>query len=302
MRVTKSMIYRQVMQDLGRATERLGRDQLQIATGRDINKPSDNPVDAQAVLSLQSKIKEIDRYLTNVDNGATQIDLIDNAMATLTNLVGRMQEIAIQGGNDTASSDTTDILAAELDQLIDNMVEVANTQVDGKYLFGGTNTQTKPYAAARDSSTNRITAVSATGVISGIFYREVAAGTRLQTNVSGEAVFNGSVPLFDLAMELRDALVSNDHEAIRNTLDRMEELTQLISITRTQLGARGEQLQSLRERLVDTRLQLTELKSDKEDVDLTAAVAQLAQDELQYQAALSAATNLMRTNLVDFVR
>ena len=301
MRITKSMVYQQVMKNLGRATERLSRDQLLIATGRVIQKPSDDPVGTQVVLALQSRIKEVDRYVSNIDNGVTQIDLTANAVGALTSNVGRMKEIAIQGSSDTASSDTTSILAAEVDQILSAMLEAANTQIHGRYLFGGTNTQTKPYAATRDATTDRITAVNATGVVSGVVYREIATETKIQINLPGDAIFAGSVPLFDLAIELRDALVNTDNEAIRNTLDRFDEVTQLMSVTGTQLGARGEHLRSLRENLLDTRLQLIELKSDREDVDLTEAVAQLAQDELQYQAALSAITNIMRTSLIDFL-
>src|SRR5690606_5428221 len=133
-------------------TENLARNQrrqinlyTQASSGIRLHRPSDDPLAVSRVMRFDSELVDIERFLSNALDARDWLGATDAVLQEMHDALHRGRELVILAANDTFSE--TDRLAAadELDQLLDHLFGVANTQYKGRYLFAGTETLTKPF-------------------------------------------------------------------------------------------------------------------------------------------------------------
>src|SRR6476659_497351 len=134
-RVTQGTLARGVLEGLQTNLTRLQRTQEQLSSGRRLNRPSDSPVDT--VNAMQ--------YGRNIDDGLSWLNTADTAMTQAYDMVDRVRQLAVQAGNAAMPQDSLDAMAKEVDQIRDGLKQLGNTQYAGKYISGGTRTQTQPF-------------------------------------------------------------------------------------------------------------------------------------------------------------
>ena len=128
--------------------------QEQITSGKRVNRPSDDPAAAQRIGQFRNVIQTTDKRLFAVEEGQTRLNLTDGTLNEVGNTLLRAKELAIQMRNDTFSAVERANVAKEVNQLLQGVVGLANTQFNGQYLFAGFETQTAPYAL--DSATSSV--------------------------------------------------------------------------------------------------------------------------------------------------
>jgi flagellar hook-associated protein 3 FlgL len=124
---------------------KLSNLQEQIATGRRLNRPSDNPVDVTNDMEMRGKLQALGQYKRNIDDAVAFCGVTDSALITMNDLFQRMKELALQASNDTYSAEQRNYVNKEVNQLIRQFMVSVNSTYKGEYIFGGTNTQTEPY-------------------------------------------------------------------------------------------------------------------------------------------------------------
>ncbi len=156
MRVTQNALFNQLRQQLFDGTGRLMHAQEQMATQKRINRLSDNPVDGGRVLDLKSAVTRSKQYIEAIGRADSTAGIYDTALDQMQGLVVRAKELAIQESNEvTSTTATREATRIELSILTSEMVHVANTQFDGRYVFSGFQTKQPAFADA--------TAVAASG-------------------------------------------------------------------------------------------------------------------------------------------
>jgi flagellar hook-associated protein 3 FlgL len=145
MRATQTTTYRSLGTFLNRASERMADLQLQAATGKRLNRPSDDPTAISPVLSARTQIQASDRYIETIDTGTDRINNMDGTFEHIENILQRVREITIAGVNGSLSPEDMATFGDEVGQLKEELLSAANAQVDGKYLFGGYQTKTTPF-------------------------------------------------------------------------------------------------------------------------------------------------------------
>lgn len=186
LRVPSSSFQLRSLLDLRRNLADTQRVQQQLATGIRVQRPSDDPIAAARVLPLQSELRALDRISSNALTARDSIDLAAFSLQQASDLLIRGRELAIQGANDTVGGIERRTLGEEVEQLLQQLLTVANTQNGGRYLFGGTSDRSAPFER-----------VDETGGTSRVLYRgtrgqrevEVAPGVRTATNFAGSSVF-----------------------------------------------------------------------------------------------------------------
>ena len=146
MRVSTQSFFQNSIATLQRLQSDLNGLQEQIATGRRIQRPSDDPVGAARSLDLQQSIDTLTQYQSNTGLVQTRLQLEEQTLGEFTNLLQRTRELALQASNATQTPETRSFIAAEIRQNIDAALAFANTRdASDNYLFGGYQTGTQPF-------------------------------------------------------------------------------------------------------------------------------------------------------------
>ena len=147
MRVTNQIQQSNSLQNIFRITEDLFQANQRIATGRRINKASDDPLGIQDTLSLRSSIAQIQQFGRNIDNNRLFLNTADSTLDSVGLGITRALELAQGSSGGTSSAETRAMTALEVQAILDQTIQDANTQLKGNYIFGGTELRNAPYQA-----------------------------------------------------------------------------------------------------------------------------------------------------------
>ena len=147
MRITNQIQQSNALQNIFRITEDLFAANQRIATGKRINKPSDDPFGIQDTLTLRSSIAQIQQFGRNIDNNRLFLNTADTALDSVGLGITRARELAQGSLGATSSAQTRAMVALEVQSILDQAIQEANTQVKGHFIFGGTDLLSAPYQA-----------------------------------------------------------------------------------------------------------------------------------------------------------
>lgn len=290
------MLIMNFMNDYNNNLERMQKDQDMLASGKRINKPSDDPVAVANSLRIRTDMSRNDAYTKNVDDAKSWLDLTDSSLGQIGDLLQRTRDLAVQGSNGTLTQTDMQNIAAEIDQLKKQMIQVGNTQYNGRYIFAGFKTDTQPF----NETSNTYSGDNGT-----IKFEVGAGGNKMQINVTGDKVFDvssGTSQLLNMMDNLKNALNSGDHQAVSNTIaDIDKELENVLSI-RADAGAKSNRLDLTKNRLQSDNYNFTTLLSKNEDADMAQVITNLKMDENVYRASLAAGARIIEPSLIDFLK
>ncbi|GAB4072949.1 flagellar hook-associated protein FlgL [Barrientosiimonas marina] len=286
MRITQSMLSSNMLKNLSNSYASMDKYLNQLSTGKKINRPSDDPAIASKGIDYRSQVTEVKQFQRNIGEVHTWMDNSDAALDKTTKALQKMRELAVQASNDTYGADERENVKEEVEQLKEHLTDIANTKVNGNYIFNGTNTGEKPTDSDYpDKSDVNI---------------EVANGTKLKANVDGSKIFNED--LFDDVKGFIKDLNNNDQEAIEESIDNLDGQINNVINERADLGARMNRLDLVENRLNEQETTAKKTMSDNEDVDFEEVITNLKSQESVHRAALSAGGRVIQPTLLDFLR
>ncbi|MDD3917591.1 MAG: flagellar hook-associated protein FlgL [Synergistaceae bacterium] len=144
-RVTNSMVQNLMLSDMHNNLSRLLDYQHQLATGKKHARPSDHPIDVTRELALQTTLLENTQYIRNQDDAMTWLANTDAAFNQMTDVAHRIRELTIYAGNGALGPGETEAIAAEIKELQEEMRNIANYSVEGRFLFSGLATGVRPF-------------------------------------------------------------------------------------------------------------------------------------------------------------
>ncbi len=144
-RITNNMITFRLLTDLQNNISKLSKYQHQLATGKKFDRPSDNPVGAVRELQLGTSLTENKQYNSNLDDAVSWLSFTDSALDQIQNVVHRIRELTVYAGDAALNKTDLEALAKEVLNLRDELIQVSNTQMEGKYLFAGLDVTTRPF-------------------------------------------------------------------------------------------------------------------------------------------------------------
>ncbi|SFV05217.1 flagellar hook-associated protein FlgL [Alicyclobacillus macrosporangiidus] len=296
MRVTQGMLNQQMLFDLEANTDRLLRLQNQVATGKRINKPADDPVGVGFVMRYKSEIAYYQQYQDNANAAQGWLNYTDTVMSQAYQVVQRARDLAVQGASDTMSPDDRQALASEVDQLYQQLVTIGNSQYNGQYIFNGQQTQQAPYGS---------TGAETVTTDSGDILYDVGDGIHLTVNTPGNQFFgdaSDSDNAFALLKNLSDALKSDDGQAVNQLLGQFDSRLNQMSAAQADVGARLNRVQFEQSRLSDLLNNFQTLLAGVQDADMAKAITDLTTSQSVQQAALQVGARVIVPTLVDFLK
>jgi flagellar hook-associated protein 3 FlgL len=302
MRITNNMLINNMLNNLNNNLNRMNKYQNQLATGKKISLPSDDPIVASRALKLRTDVAEIQQYKRNVDDATSWMEITEKTLGQIGDVMHRVRELAVQSGNETNTPDDLDKIRQEMEQLRIQMIHLANTTYAGRYIFSGYKTD-KPLL---DENGAFLMDISNSEQI----HFEIGIGDDININVTGSDLFNNGTDaaagemsgLLDTLNNIIAALKAGDNGAVGNMLDRIDNDMNNILRVRSGVGARMNRLELTANRLEDDFINFTTLMSKNEDVDIAEAIMNLMNEENVYRASLSAGARVIQPSLVDFLK
>jgi flagellar hook-associated protein 3 FlgL len=131
--------------DLTATENRITQLNKQITSGVRVSQASDDPGAIASILATQSDIDRTTQTQTNLQQASTVASSADGALASASSLLDQLRSLAAQGANSTATAATRATLNQQVQAIEQQLVSIANTQVEGRYIFGGDDPNTQPY-------------------------------------------------------------------------------------------------------------------------------------------------------------
>lgn len=297
MRVATRSFYHSMQERILRLSGDLKRINEKISSGKNVNRPSDDPLSLIDSLGLKSNLSQLEQYQRNMKRGESWLNLSESVLSQVLHLIDRGQEIAIQMANDTQSVETRAYAATEVGHLLDQAISLGNTRLGGTYIFSGYRTDTVPFLKA---TVGGIETAQYNGDAND-FRILIGKGEELTVGKNGQAVFMTS-GIFDTLGRLKQGLETNDRSAIGQAIDRLRGAQDRLNNEIADVGARTKRLEGKREVLSHLDLNLKERLSQVEDADFAKVIVELREKEMAYQAALLSSTRIAELTILNYMR
>jgi len=285
-----------VLAALAQTQQQINTDLQQLASGRSVNVPSDNPAAAAELIQNLGQTAEADQFLRSAGSVQGEIQNADSTLSSVIISLQRAISLGVEGANGTLNGSDRAALATEVQGIQAQLVSLANLTYQGNYVFAGTATQTTPYVLTPGSPSG-VTYQGNLGVNS------VTLGNhfKLQTNLPGSQLF--SAPGNDMFQSIQDLITGlQNGTGIGTAVNEVSSAYSYVGAKRVFYGNAVNQLNAQQTYLSSETTQLAQQQNKIGGADLASVISNLTNAETARQATLAAVGQTARTNLFDFIK
>jgi flagellar hook-associated protein 3 FlgL len=296
MKTTLTATYRTLQSQVSRSSAKLQQYQETAASGIKLNKASDNPSVVASVISAQGQIRSGEAYQNTIASASSQLGNLDSTMDQLENLMVRAKELVVAAGNGSLGEGDLSAFAQQMGSLKEEAFALANTQVDGKYLFSGFAGNTLPFPDPADPSNYQ-------GDDNHVEL-QIGPGQKVVTNLTGSELFQGQgggINIFALLSDLEQNLGTMDTKQALSRLDDLETGADQVRSARGKMGTTAMRVEEAGIRMQDFTDNMAAKLSNYRDADLVEAYTNLAQQEQALQAALGVTAKISNLSILDYL-
>ena len=302
MQISTGQFFKSQTENLADLKTAVAKSQQQIATGKQLEVPSDNPVAFSDAARQKHQLAKLNQYERNITNLLQRMSTEEATLADATNILTRIYELAIQGSNDTYSPEDRKTIGGEISELRDALVQLANTKDSfGLSIFGGFAGTVTPFA---QDEQGKVTFVGDTNVQ----VVEIADGVETKAGGNGFEIFmqiqipgkSGVFGVFDLLGDLVKTLKdgkspSSQMPGISASLDQANNARMLA-------GTRISKVTRQQDVLASAQLQAKTMLSTVEDTDIEKVVTELKQKMLSLEASQASFVKIADLSLFNYLR
>ena len=289
MRVANKTIYDMVKFNLGKASEEMNNANRIVSSGKRISDLSDDPVGLTQSLKIKSVLSGLDQVGRNISMGKSWLASSESALSHVQELISDAKALSVQMASGTTGAAQRASASLTVQNILDEIVSLANTEVGGRYIFSGSETDTAPFSS--DGTTYYGNDEP--------FAVKIGRDTTVQVGRDGEEVFG---TIFTTLSDLRDDLNSNNIAGIQASLTGLTALFNEMSSKISDIGSKTSRMEIKENIFQDLKIVNTDRLSAIEDADIAEAIIDLKEKELAYQAALASSSKVMQLSLVDYLK
>jgi flagellar hook-associated protein 3 FlgL len=281
------------------------KTQREISSGYRIQDAADSPAQTGELITLGSSLVTQQTYQTNLTRVQAETNSADTALGSGIKLIESARSLALQGAGSTATASDRNVLASQIQSIQQQLVSLANTTTEGRYIFGGDQDLSPPYQlnAASPGGVDKLTPQTASRVITNPsgqpVYQSRTAATIFdhQNGTAGPAADNA----FAALQSLQIALAANDSPGIATALTSLESVSGWLN---QQQASYGVDEQRISQEQLGTTDAITRLKAQISvirDTDIVQAATDLTQESTAHSAAFSAQAQIPHKSLFDYL-
>jgi len=305
MRITENLRFQSLRQNLQTTSAKLSNLYAQMATQQSVSRPSDDIAKTAAIMRLNSALNAFKQNSDSMKHAQTFMDTATSNLEAVQNKLIQARTLAVQAGNSTLSENEYKAIAGELNELLESILQDANTEFDNRYIFAGTKTNAAPFVATRNAD-GKITSISYQGNSQNL-QAPIRRDHTVKLSVTGQAAFIDTGLLQSL-IDFRDHLDNSGAmtseqlaAAMTNDLGAISDATSSLGVKTSVVAARASEIDILIDQNDAIVARAREQLSDKRDADMAQLAIDLNRQQMVYQALLSAGGRIVDKNLMDYI-
>jgi len=291
MRISAKIMAEHIKANLAKQSGQLMETQLQLASGKRINKPSDDPIGIGKVLDYRTTLQTIDQYRENMLDAKTRVEYTEAVLGQISEFIEDAKQIA----TNPDSADKT-AYAQTIANIRQQVLGLANSKYGANYIFGGHITDTPPFDA---------TAPYAYNGDGGSHKVIVGEGITVDIETDGSQMFiDGGDNLFQVLDDLEAALTAAPYDpvAVQNTVDPLYRIAERVKLVRSELATDYQRLARTDEYWNNFSNAVETMRQSVEDADITQAAIDMQVQQTAYEVLLATAGQVIQPTLIDFLR
>jgi flagellar hook-associated protein 3 FlgL len=290
MRISNRIMADHMKANLAKQSSQLMETQLKLASGKKINKPSDNPVGMGKVLDYRTTMSTIDQYRDNILDAKTRVEFTESILDQAQDMIRQAKNIAAN-----PDSESKIALAQEIGNIREQILGLANSKYGANYIFSGHVTDTAPFDTAAphaymgDSGSHQVI---------------VGEGITIPIETDGEQIFiEGADNLFQVLDSLETSLLADpfDRTAVQAHVDPLSRIDDQIQLVRSNFSFDFLRLDRTENFWVNISNSVETMRSTVEDADITQAAIDMQVQQTSYEVLLATAAQVIQPTLVDFL-
>jgi len=290
MRVSNAMMAENIQNYLYKQTKALLKTQESIASGKRINRLSDDPIGMGQALGYRRTISKLEQFNENITSARQHLDTVENILAAVTELLEDTKDIAADQDPSMRS-----MMADQVVTIRDQIFQLANSRNNGNYLFSGDLTDTQPFELD-----------TATGVYSyegdgGTKDHIIGEGLQVSITADGSQIFQGAGDVFDVLNDLEAALRADDGDGVTDQLPLLSEIVEGLNGVRAVNAGQSKRLEATQNYNKAFNVNVSDLLSQVEDTDIVEAAINLQLQETAYETTLATAAKIIQPTLMNFL-
>ncbi len=305
MRVTAQQSYVSMNQSFNKLSSDLSHVVTEMATGKSILLPSDDPIAATRITQINRQQSAIEQYQSNIDSASAGMSQQESILDGVNNSLLAVRDDLLQTANGTNTADSLNSLGQDIQSLTQSMVAALNYQdEDGHYVFGGTINDQPPIVAVDDNGDGVTDSYSYQGNSE---HREttVSNGVEVDTNVAVSDFFGSNLDVLNtltsLSQELQDPSVDpadpQVQSDIANAVDVVDQASDSLNSAIASLGETQNTMSMLSGAQTDISTSNDQLVSSLSDLDYGPASITFTGLEMAMEATLKTYSQVSELNL-----
>lgn len=146
MRISTNQMFTRGIDSISDVSSQLQNTQSQISSGKQVLRPSDDPVASTRILELKQELGLNEQYQRNIELVENNLKLSDDLLGSVSDVVQRIRELTVNAGNGALNQDDLRYIAAEIEERLEQLAGMMNTRdASGEYIFGGFQGDTQPF-------------------------------------------------------------------------------------------------------------------------------------------------------------
>ncbi len=298
MRITPNATAYNALYYIQQGRSKLDSLQEKIATGYNYNRPSDDPVTTNMLLTANDQLLASKQYQSNITKGNTFLKMSATALDGMSSIVASAKKLV--GTITSGTSDTTisGNVVSQLTTLREQLADMGNTQLNGQYIFAGSKTSTKPFDTAVGSSTYH-----GDSVVNSL---QIDVSSSQKLNITGDQVLASASPGVNILQQM-DTLIAaiqadpTNTTAIAAGATALEKGADQITSMQTEVASRQSRMTSVSKMLDTTSNTLSGIIGDTQNVDTAELAVKLTLQQTAFNASLSATAKISQMSLLDYI-
>ncbi len=312
MRITNAMMVSNFLNNLNGNMSIMNTYQDQLASGRRMNKLSDDPIGLLSVLNSRSKLNKVETNTSAIEDARAWLNQSETSISEINDVLATLHENTVRAATGTMSESDRAATAQLVKEMKAHIVELGNASYGGRYIFGGYNTSQAPFTFDAggsllyngvDLTTASSTTIDALANQSIVY----ATGDNVVTEVS-----TTGVELFGTGTDNLYAMLSGLQTALENPASTSADIAAFTAKIKTaqedvlaleaKIGAKQNRLEAMQDNLDSNEINYTKTLSMVQDIDQAETTMQFKMAEAIYRAALEVGAKVIEPSLADFLR
>jgi flagellar hook-associated protein 3 FlgL len=291
------------IRNLNRNLNQMQKYHNQLTSGKLVSKPSDNPMLVSKIMSLSNNVMQNEQYGTNIKDTIGWVDTQDTALNNVSGTLNRIRDLIVYSANGPLSDTDRAAIKDEMIMKVGELGDALNSNFDGRYIFGGQKTNTRPYELVKVTEDGKTYEVLTYKGDDNNISREISPGVSIDMITNGERVTGEADKMGKLLKDIIVAMESGDTEELSGNLlkDIDVEIDNVIRV-RSNIGAIQNRLDASLSRNETESLNIKKLLSEKEDIDVAEKYMEFSVMSSVYKASLSVGAQILQPSLLDYLR